>query len=116
MKTRLIRGILSVCLILSLMTGICAAEEDWNAQYDVVVIGFGGAGASAAIEAADAGAKVLVLEKAPKTAAGGNTRVCGQQVLSPTDVDMALQYFDAIFAGYIYDKEIVKATTEGMSC
>ena len=40
-------------------------------DYDVVVIGAGGAGMSAAIEAHDAGAKVLVLEKAAIT--GGNT-------------------------------------------
>lgn len=31
--------------------------------YDVIVIGFGGAGACATIEAADAGASVLVLER-----------------------------------------------------
>jgi hypothetical protein len=38
---------------------------DWDAEYDVVVVGFGGAGATADIIAADAGAKVLLLEKAP---------------------------------------------------
>ena len=35
---------------------------NWDAEYDAVVIGFGGAGASVAITAADAGAKVLLLE------------------------------------------------------
>ena len=40
---------------------------------DVVVIGAGGAGLSAAITAADAGAKVLVLEKMPVI--GGNTQL-----------------------------------------
>ena len=59
-------------------------------SYDVVVIGSGGAGLSAAIEASDAGASVLVLEKAPESAAGGNTRLSGQQILSPTDVEAAL--------------------------
>lgn len=39
---------------------------DWAAEYDVVVIGYGGAGASAAIAAAGEGAKVLVVEKAPE--------------------------------------------------
>ena len=112
MMKKLFSLVLCLCMALSVM--VCAAEESWNAEYDVVVIGFGGAGASAAIEAADAGAKVLVLEKAPATAAGGNTKVSGQQVLSPTDVDTALAYFDEIFAGYTYDKELVKATTEGM--
>ena len=39
---------------------------NWSAEYDVVVIGFGGAGANTAIAAADEGAKVLILEKAPR--------------------------------------------------
>lgn len=112
MMKKLFSLVLCLCLMLTCAAGM--AEESWDAAYDVVVIGFGGAGASAAIEAADAGAKVLVLEKAPTTAAGGNTRLSGQQVLSPTDVEAALAYFDEIFAGYTYDKELVRATTEGM--
>jgi 3-oxo-5alpha-steroid 4-dehydrogenase len=35
----------------------------WHTAYDVVVVGFGGAGASAAIEAHDGGAKVLVVDR-----------------------------------------------------
>ena len=42
-----------------------------NPTYDVIVIGGGGAGLCAAIEAADAGASVLVLEK--NTVTGGTT-------------------------------------------
>lgn len=38
----------------------------WDAEVDVVIAGGGGAGLSAAIEAADAGAQTLVLEKQPK--------------------------------------------------
>jgi fumarate reductase flavoprotein subunit len=40
-------------------------------QYDVIVVGGGGAGLSAAISAAEAGARTLLLEKAP--ALGGST-------------------------------------------
>lgn len=36
-----------------------------SSDYDVVVVGYGAAGASAAISAADQGARVLLLEKAP---------------------------------------------------
>lgn len=43
--------------------------ETWADEADVVVVGFGAAGASAAFEAASAGASVLVLERAG--AAGG---------------------------------------------
>lgn len=113
MMKKLLSLVLCLCMALSLVGAM--AEEKWDAAYDVVVIGFGGAGASAAIEAADAGAKVLVLEKAPETAAGGNTKLSGQQVLAPTDVEKALAYFDEIFGGYTYDKALVRATTEGMA-
>ena len=113
MTKKLFSLVLCLCMLLSVTAGV--TEENWDAAYDVVVIGFGGAGASAAIAAADAGANVLVLEKAPATAAGGNTKLSGQQVLSPTDVEKALAYFDTIFGGYTYDKELVRATTEGMA-
>lgn len=35
----------------------------WDAEYDVVVIGYGFAGATTAITAADDGARVLIVEK-----------------------------------------------------
>ena len=46
--------------------------------YDVVVIGAGGAGFSAAITASDAGAKVVLLEKMPTV--GGNSLVSGAEM------------------------------------
>ena len=46
-------------------------EEDQSYDVDVVVIGAGGAGMTAAIEAADAGKNVLVLESMPMV--GGNS-------------------------------------------
>jgi tricarballylate dehydrogenase len=42
--------------------------------YDVVVVGAGNAALSAALAASEAGAGVLILEKAPKSARGGNAR------------------------------------------
>lgn len=39
------------------------SEPSWDATADVVVVGFGGAGACAALEAHDAGARVLVLDR-----------------------------------------------------
>ena len=46
------------------------ARTDW----DVIVVGGGNAGLCAAIEAAEAGARVLVLEGAPEAYRGGNSR------------------------------------------
>ena len=39
------------------------AEKKWDAEVDVIVVGFGGAGACAALEAAQKGASVLVLDR-----------------------------------------------------
>lgn len=49
--------------------------DSWSDDVDVVVIGFGIAGGCAAVSAATAGARVLVLERA--AAAGGTTSMAG---------------------------------------
>jgi len=57
--------------------------DKWDYEADVVVLGTGFAGQAAAIEAHDAGADVLMLEKAPEEFQGGNSRVCGQGFMAP---------------------------------
>ena len=52
---------------------VVLAAAGQNTKADIVVIGAGGAGYSAAVTAHDAGAKVIVLEKMPIT--GGNTQI-----------------------------------------
>lgn len=55
---------------------ISAADvTSWSDEVDVVVVGFGIAGGSAAVSAAEAGARVLVLERAAE--AGGTTSMAG---------------------------------------
>jgi succinate dehydrogenase/fumarate reductase flavoprotein subunit len=49
--------------------------DKWDMEADVVVAGFGGAGACAALEAAKQGASVLLLDKAEVP--GGSTRLSG---------------------------------------
>ena len=68
---------------------------DWQGEYDVIVVGYGGAGATASIEAADEGAKVLLLEKAPKGEEGGNTRFALQAIISidEENIDKGIGYF-----------------------
>ena len=43
-------------------------------QFDVVVVGAGNAALCAALAAAEAGAKVVILERAPEEESGGNSR------------------------------------------
>lgn len=57
------------------------SEDIVDATYDVVVIGAGGAGLSAAIKAASTGAKVVIIEKMPF--AGGNTILSYAEIASP---------------------------------
>src|SRR5208283_4879943 len=59
----------------ALATGRSAASapipSSWQYTADVVIVGYGGAGAVAAITAHDAGANVLIIEKTPTLAALG---------------------------------------------
>lgn len=66
----------------------------WDGEYDVVIVGFGIAGCSAAIEALDArpDARILILEKAPEEHAGGNSRASGQGLVIPKDKEAMKRY------------------------
>jgi len=54
--------------------GINLIPKEWDGEYDVVVVGFGGAGACAAMGAHDAGADTLILEAGLP---GGTTAMSG---------------------------------------
>ena len=91
-----------------------ALPSKWDAVADVVVVGYGGAGAATAITAHDAGAKVLLLEKAPLGHEGGNTRVSGNMWFSPSPVDKAITYFNAMSGPYAPPPEMVRVWAEEM--
>ena len=75
----------------------------WDQEADVIVIGYGFAGATAAITAHDAGAKVILLEKAPEAHKGGNSRVSANLVFWPDDIDKAKLYFEALAGPFMDD-------------
>lgn len=68
----------------------------WDAEYDVVVVGYGAAGANAAINAADAGAKVLLVEKCAQGEEGGNSKYSGQGLQCFEDKEQALTYYKSL--------------------
>ncbi|MCY4487331.1 MAG: FAD-binding protein [Deltaproteobacteria bacterium] len=66
-------------------------------ETDVAVVGYGGAGAAAAITAADLGAKVLIVEKA--AAGGGNTRLSSGSVRTFGAVERAVEHITFLCGG-----------------
>lgn len=68
----------------------------WDSEYDVVVLGYGAAGANAAITAADAGVKVLLAEKCAEGYEGGNSKYSGQGIQCFTDADQAFVYYKSL--------------------
>ena len=79
-----------------------ATSVPWDRETDVLVVGCGGAGAAAALHAAENGAEVLVLEKGSMT--GGNTARCGQAIaVGGSDEQAAIGIEDSpeAFAEYL---------------
>ncbi|KRK09185.1 fumarate reductase, flavoprotein subunit precursor [Ligilactobacillus pobuzihii E100301 = KCTC 13174] len=89
--------------------------KQWDAQYDVIVVGFGGAGATAARFAADNGAKVLLVDSAPKGHEGGNTRYCGQLIMSGTDETEIRKYYLALNGPMNHESKITDAYTKNLA-
>ena len=86
--------------------------EQWDKEADVVVVGYGGAGAVAAITAHDTGAKVLLLEK--MSTGGGNTGISFGGFLCPTNIKDAVEYITSLykFSYSEMDKEVIQSYTE----
>jgi len=87
----------------------------WDKETDVVVIGYGGAGAITAITSFDDGAEVIVLEKSPSLASlgitsinnpitrilggGGNTYISSGAIVSPSNAVDAANYLYSACGG-----------------
>ena len=81
----------------------------WDREADVVILGYGGAGASAAITAKDAGADVVIFEKTAQ--GGGNTAVSSGGMMIPNNRERAITYLAKTydFANSQKDQELLEA-------
>ena len=89
--------------------------KKWDNEADIVIVGFGGAGAAAAITAHGAGANVLILEKAPEGEEGGNTRVSGQGYLSIDGIEKGIDFLNAMNGPFTVPQDMVRAWAEEMA-
>lgn len=85
----------------------------WDTEYDVVVAGWGGAGAVAAITAAENNAQVLIAEKAPYGEEGGNTRYSEQYFCIPDSYETGLEFFTAMTGEFDASPEIIELMARG---
>ncbi|VDG21229.1 NAD(P)H-dependent oxidoreductase [Lactiplantibacillus mudanjiangensis] len=90
------------------------SQLKWSASYDVIVLGFGAAGASAARFAADNHAKTLLVDAAPNGHEGGNVRYAGQVVATGTDYDQLLAYYRAMLGTTKLDEDLLQTYVHGM--
>lgn len=70
-------------------------------QVDLAVVGYGAAGAAAALTAARRGANVVLIEKQPAEHHYSSTRMSGGLVMGANDVEAATRYLDACSGGMI---------------
>ena len=88
------------------------AHDRWHTTADVVVVGYGYAGAVAAIEAHDAGADVLLIEKMPDS--GGISITSGGNVRIVEDAEEGFRHLQATNAGTTPDP-VLRALAAGMA-
>lgn len=86
--------------------------QEVTRQFDVVVVGCGVAGLSAAVAAAEAGAKVAVLERSTYDERGGNTRYTTAAIRMKSEEAVSDDFLD-VFAsnsGYHVQPDFIEAT------
>lgn len=88
--------------------------EETDFETDVVIVGYGAAGAAAAITAHDNGANVTILEKMPE--GGGNSLLSGGAIAMPRRKEDSLKfadYMEKVCAGTT-GREVIDAYVNGL--
>lgn len=97
-----VAGVAAVGAILPTSVNAGVVPKKWDMEADVVIVGYGGAGAFAAMAAADEGSSVIMLEKQTEAKHYPNTRMSGGIFHSPDldgDKNAIKQYAKAMFSG-----------------
>ena len=88
----------------------------WDAEYDVVVAGFGASGAVTAKTAAENGASVLIVEKMSEGEAGGNSKVAGQLfAYGNGDYEKTLEYYKNLAADTNVPDAMLETIAKGVA-
>lgn len=94
---------------------VMTQATDWDLNYDVVVVGSGAGGMTAALIASDLGLNTLVIEKSALI--GGTTAVSGGAVWIPDNLHMqAVGYPDSIDEALTYLKETIGEEYDEEKC
>ena len=124
-RRNFLKGSMAVGVMAGMSTmGVASAEETytyadtikWDAQYDVVVLGMGFAGMTAAMTAAVAGASVVLVEKMNEALSGGNSKVCGQFfAYGNEDYEATLKYYKALSGGRQLESDMLETIVNGVT-
>ncbi len=89
-------------------------ETQREYTFDLIVIGSGISGLSAAVAAADRGARVAILERAPEVDYGGNTRWTESYFRMKSESEVSDDFEERLVsnAGYHLDPNIIQAASE----
>ncbi len=93
-------GAATLALAASSATSAASPKDTWDHVVDILIVGFGIAACSAAIEAlaTDPKAKVLILEKPDEANAGGDGRVSGQGLAVPRNKEGMMKYYRNLYS------------------
>ncbi len=90
--------------------------KEWHDETDVLILGFGLAGACTAIEARDLDpeADILIVEKMDEANVGGNTRVSGQSLLMSENAEALCAYYEKMSYANPIPADMLRAWAERM--
>ena len=94
---------------------IVNSNIEWHMETEIIIIGYGMAGAVAAIEANNNDAKVIILEKQPADNHHTNSSLSSGVFVVPNDIEEVIKYIEGISKAinyYNYDKEIIRVWAE----